>query len=754
MKIVSSVVFTAALLFVLPSMSIGQSFSGRVTDIFQLPIQGALITVRMSDESVQNHYSDENGQIFLENVPYGKMTFEIYKEQFTTAYLTTWNNIQTRDELQIILEHEQAVLLDSMTILASTQMADFDGIITMNRAQYKTMAGSFQDPSRVVLHFPGFSTDNDGTNAFIFRGLPGYSASWQLSDAEIVNPNHLITAGNRSDALSVNSGGVNVLSSSVIGNYSFTPAVSSIRQNNSIGGVSHIELANKLNNFVDLSLIGAEAGYCFKYKNKHTYATARYSFIGLLEKMGVPFGNESIDYQDFSLVSELIKTKKFTIKGYGIYGQSSNIHRALTIDEPKSTFKDFQDISYKSKLGIAGFSGKYNLSKWQFLQFSLNYSVRKDDNESSVSEDYPFLPSFNINSQHRNSLTSAHVRYQQINGIHRFNGGFRTSFTNYIPKINSQSFSLSHIRMYPYAEYDARWKGWQWSAGLALHTFLKKELKTTHTLNYSASVEKLFSNQMFVRFSHRFVDQQTGNSSLFYNFIHAKTFASEVTFGKLTRIFSWKITGFYNDVRGNNAVLSRGGGLLSTFNGMDYGLDVIPAGIEQLNNAASSGVDIWAYKSFSAGRNFLEITGNIGYLQSKYQNEQKSWLPAKTDIGISGGFSAYFIIQRKKYEWNLGCLFHGRQGIREYEYYDGEIISFWDISRGMNIQQNPYSRLDVRAVFTKKGGKKRQHRISLDVQNILNKQNPGFQYFDYYLQQIIRTNQLGLIPVLGYRFEY
>lgn len=748
---------TLIFLFLVTAYSgFSQTFIGNISDINGLPVKGAIVTVTRSNGTIEHHYSDDNGRIEMLNLPFGKLNLEINKEGYQPVNMTTWYTIQTRHDLDITLEKTWDITMDSVTVTASTQLADFDGIIRMNRSQYKTMAGSFQDPSRVVLHYPGFSTDNDGTNAFFFRGLPGYTNSWQLSDAEIVNPNHLATAGNRGDALSVNSGGVNVLSSSVIGTYEYRPSVSSIRQNNSLAGISHIELADKMTNFVDLSLIGAEAGYGFQHKNKNTYATARYSFVGLLEKMGVPFGNESINYQDISLVSDLIKNQQFSLKGYAIYGQSSNVHNALPKEETKTIIKDFQDIVYKSTLGIAGIKGNYRMANNRFLHFTLNYSRREDQNENDFSPLYPGFEHFNTaDTRHKTALVSAHVRYQQVIGIHQINGGLRTSFTNQVQKIDSISYSLSNNRLYPYAEYTANWKNWHWSAGLALHNFKREDSIANNTINYSVAIERKFSNQMYVRISHRLMDQHVGNSTIRYDFIHAKTLSTEISTGRNAGIFSWKISGYYNDVHDNNSLLLRNGAYLTTFNGLDYGIDGISRlGTAGFNQARTLGLESWSTTSIPLGANLLEMTGTLAFIKSEYSDKEGDWLPAQTDLGFSGSFSVYYTIQRPKYEWNLGGLFHGRQGVREYNFTEMEQEIFWNTQRGMEFQQEPYSRLDLRIVFTKKGGKKRQHRISLDIQNVLNKQNPGFLYYDVYLNAMTRTTQLGLVPVLGYRFEY
>src|SRR5690606_31372399 len=151
---------------------------------------------------------------------------------------------------------------------------------------------------------------------------------------------------NRGDAASHNSGGVNALTSSVIGTYSFQSNPASISQSNMIGGISNLQFASKLKNYAEVSLIGFEAGLCMTKSNKSTYATARNSFVGLLEKLGVPFGDESINYQDFSFVTELIKTKKLFLSSYAVYGQSRNFHAALSAEDTKLYSKDFKDILY------------------------------------------------------------------------------------------------------------------------------------------------------------------------------------------------------------------------------------------------------------------------------------------------------------------------------------------------------------------------------------------------------------------------
>ena len=62
---------------------------------------------------------------------------------------------------------------------------------------------------------------------------------------------------------------------------------------------------------------------------------------------------------------------------------------------------------------------------------------------------------------------------------------------------------------------------------------------------------------------------------------------------------------------------------------------------------------------------------------------------------------------------------------------------------------NNYHRVDLRLSYVKKG--KWKNVISLDIQNVLNKQNEAFYYFDPLLDESVIQKQLGLIPILSWR---
>jgi len=62
---------------------------------------------------------------------------------------------------------------------------------------------------------------------------------------------------------------------------------------------------------------------------------------------------------------------------------------------------------------------------------------------------------------------------------------------------------------------------------------------------------------------------------------------------------------------------------------------------------------------------------------------------------------------------------------------------------------NNYHRIDLRISFIKKG--KWKNVFSLDIQNVMNRQNDAYYYFDPLKDEIVLQKQLGLIPILSWR---
>src|SRR5690606_12853772 len=145
-------------------------------------------------------------------------------------------------------------------------------------------------------------------------------------------------------------------------------------------------------------------------------------------KLGVPFGDESINYQDFSFVTELIKTKKLFLSSYAVYGQSRNFHAALSAEDTKLYSKDFKDILYTGQLGIIGLKSSWIVNKFNVLHWTINYSGRRDRHNEHKGLVYPnFSLIDSINRIDQIQLLSSHIQYKSNLKNAVFSSGIRVN---------------------------------------------------------------------------------------------------------------------------------------------------------------------------------------------------------------------------------------------------------------------------------------------------------------------------------------
>ena len=146
-----------------------------------------------------------------------------------------------------------------------------DNVVSLSRKQFLTMAGSLEDPTRLLIKFPGTSTVNDQANSVVFRAMPSQYHRWSLYGARVLNPNHLGNAGTISDFPGRSSGGVNMFSGQVIGNLQFNgnPSGASL---DALSASSDMKLRDPFKNSIttNLSLIGLEAGLDRVSKEKNS----------------------------------------------------------------------------------------------------------------------------------------------------------------------------------------------------------------------------------------------------------------------------------------------------------------------------------------------------------------------------------------------------------------------------------------------------------------------------------------------------
>lgn len=645
------------------------------------------------------------------------------------------------------------------------------GGLTMSQNQYKVMPASFQDPARILINYPGFSTQNDGANAIIFRGMPPEFSRWQLFGADIVNPNHLANAGTANDLATGNAGGVNALSGSVLDYYHFEPNPADISYSDVMAGVSNMKMASKIKPFIDINLIGLEAGYGQNFGNKSIYIAYRYSFVGLLNKLGMDFGGEKIGYQDVSGLAEIIKSNKSSLKTFGTFGNSSNIFSAVNTDQTPLKFKDIQNINYSSKLAMVGtqFSHEYNN---KYFQSTLVYSSRTDERLSMILPSYPdtFLLYTYPESIQKNQLLSWHSMFEIKNRDFSAKIGLRANLQD--EKTTQSTHIFRIFTVYPYSQlrYFFNQK-LELIGGLAsLFDSQTKEFTIEPSLNLIYKIGPYFSTALKYRYSsfRDFTSVFYAPISFDHRRLKAHNFQFEVKYIK--KDFQLNAATFFHKISNFTTFSTMSTSAIEhfiSFNGQHFGYDqIINSLIINANGKGGAkiyGLDLYAENSHQFGKKTLHYGVNGSIFNSKYS------LGEKNDHYYNGRYNfGYTQCTNLSIAWDLSHAHksrkliisianHWRGGLREQSLnsVNLESQSLYNYNSTFNSKFRHYQRLDFRLVYTKsKTGSKLSQRWSLDIQNLLNRQNDGFRYYDPLLNGVFLQKQLGLVPVLSYRLEW
>lgn len=73
--------------------------------------------------------------------------------------------------------------------------------------------------------------------------------------------------------------------------------------------------------------------------------------------------------------------------------------------------------------------------------------------------------------------------------------------------------------------------------------------------------------------------------------------------------------------------------------------------------------------------------------------------------------------------------------------------------QAFSLQQDGFFRTDLR-VYLRKNKPGRSSMLILDIQNATNQENAAFRYFDTLQSTVVQKNQLGIIPILSYRWTF
>jgi len=713
-----------------------QKIGGSVLDQKTLlPISGAL--VYLAQDSV-SEVTDEQGKFYFEGLTPGLYTVVVsHLGYFTAIQKEVWSRPGSVTTLIFNLE-QSAISLDEVQIKSGLGWEPLSSR-TITEEQINRLAATYYDPARLVLASPDVALTNDQNNRISVRGIsPDYN-TWRLEGAEIVNPNHLSNAGTLNDQPTGTGGGVNILSAQMLSRSSFQYGGMGSSMGNSVGGIFDMYLrtgqTENRRHVAQASFIGFDLGTegALKEGGKASYLfNYRYSFTGLLTNLGVDFGGESIGFQDLSFVANFPTINQGSFKVFASGGSSFNSFAHLPFDESERQ-KDRQDIDFEGKMGLTGFSfsnGKLQTSVvasgFQNERQQINYNAQDQ-------------PDTSINSSLNNSLISVNISSLNRIGRHSMKTGIMTNFYQF----GTQKMNL--VRAYQENSYLIG-KSLRFDYGLAvlLGDFKESAVDARLALRYSPTPKNEWS--------------------ISYGSYHQ-------LLNETNRLFEVPIPSSdplpENDQRFINskrAIISYS----RYFNNARLGVEVFDyffPDVQYLVYPLNSGAQVRNAQAFSSG---LSIKFDRDFAFGWYLNTGVSVMDAGLDINQYSIFRDYALNLTFNTKYNLNMAIgktiklmtkNGTSKLNTNLRWmqQGPPSNYPQIISPSALtvippQLNHYMRMDLRIQYVKEGY--RNSSWALDIQNVLNRQNEAFIYYDSFLDSRQTSYHLGLIPILTYRVEF
>jgi hypothetical protein len=584
------------------------------------------------------------------------------------------------------------------------------------------IAGTFGDPSRVLLRHVGVSTQNDQANGIIYRGLTSDNITWSIHGAEIVNPNHLSNAGTLSDQASASAGGVLAFPLETISQFQFAGQAYGSQLPNAIAGNSDLRFGSSNGNtFFKIGLLGIEAGYN-SHTKRNVRAHARYSTVGLLSDFGVDFDGESINFQDLFLNFEIIKGLSYV----GLIATSNNNKAAFSDTSLATRQEDLAEINYSSDIMIHGLTYEGTSAKVKH-KHSLFYSRKYDTRESIIDN----ISESSLSSDNKLSYHGS-LRFSD------FHTGINATYFSGLREFSNSDFDDAYLTVQPFLSYSRIFES-------PNNSFYNLELSTSFyydSYNQELTAEpyaqvQWSKNKNIIELNAGLKSQMLspliyGQKALSNDNINAELNRSKTAAMSL----SWK----WNSG-------AKFGFLSRIFYQYLYDLPTLEfSQSEFIYNPVFNGFSFTTFGSLDrngdATTQGLELMIDYSLSEDFYINTNFSLINAKFDgfNGTNNFGHIYNLTITKEFNehWLINIAGHFRGGTYENNPELPEVIQ---------DQLNNYWRIDTRILYRWKA----KNEIAIDIQNVSNRLNDAFYYFEPLTNQIEKETQLGTIPILSYK---
>lgn len=771
---------------------IGQTIRGQVINADNdKPLIGA--TVDLVEVTEKQVITDSKGEFRLENIPIGRYNLKVSYVGYKTIILSEILVEATKEVVKTIALQPGAENLEEVVVTGERPVVNQLSTQMITVEQTQRYAATFYDPARLATSFAGVINYNDQGNTLIVRGNSPNTTVWRLEGVDIVNPNHTPNAGTFTDRVTSSGGGVNILSTQLLGDSYFLKGAYPAEYGNALGGILDMRLRqgnNQQHEFTgQVSLIGldfAAEGPFSKNSEAAYLVNYRYSTIGLLSAMGVKVGDESISFQDFA-VNLTLPTKNIGMfTAFGMWGQSENIFEANLDSTTWEVQKDRQDISFDARMYALGLTHTLSIGENAIWRTVVARSNLKSNRTARFYETMASSRLLQIDDHEieKDAITSA-LSYK-INDKNRLKVGVfanqvKTAYLSFFyfspDTLNQRGIGQTENWLWqPYANYQLQLSP-RFIANLGLH-YLYYELNGSQSLEPRFSFNwrlngknalhggyGLYSQLQPVSIyyaANEYLPQSIVpdlpnraffNTHLDFTKAHHYTLNYENKFNRFSKI---GIELYYQDIY--NVPIEDDP--TSTFSALNVVEESVQTALVNAGTGRNYGLELTVEQLLHKSYYYL-ITATL--YESKYTGGDG----IERDTRFSGNY-ALALTGGKEFQWNTKKGSDKILGINlKLNYVGGFLTAPIDVSasrvagrtiyieeQAFTIRQSDYFKIDLRLYYKLNKSKNFNSTLALDIQNLTNARNFAFDYFDAQVGAVVTKYQLGIIPILTYRMEF
>lgn len=714
--------------------------------------------------------SDSTGKFEL-NVSIGRFVMQVALNGYRAVALEVL--VVAGKSTVVAVGMEQLVVELNAVDVYAPQSAEIAGLRSLSIEKTLRVPANYFDPVRVLTAYPGVSTTSDQNNSIIIRGNSPNGLLWRLNDTDIVNPNHLANAGTLSDRPAANGGGVNILSAQMLDRTDFYTGYLPPSFGNVLSGAVDMRLRDgnmdRHEFTAQASLIGIDvaAEGPLKKGASSFIANYRYSTVGLLSSIGVDFGGEVINFQDLSASMSFPAGKRGQLKWFGLAGASSNRFRAKE-EALMEEDKDRYDVDFASRTMATGLRYEGTFTNG-VLVAAVSLSGNNQYRKSAIirlPQDNTLRYVSNDMYDAENFLISSNVNYSWSYGTAlRFRVGMISNYVdNQLRVVQNESCitclpqetenidgTSAGFLLQPFVE--SHWSLGKFRAEIAgrfvsfsfnqSHAF-EPRIHALYNISERTSLHAGYSLSSMLQSTSTYITQ--GNKDLDFTKAHHVDLHLDHRFSNGLSIN----TGVFHQQLFDVPIQA---GFASAFSALNLLEESVPVNLVNGGEGVNRGIDGTIEKQFFGSHYFL-VGGSV--FSSTFSGSDG----IERSTRFNGRFTANAVYGK---EWtredksrtiglNVRMLWLG--GMPQSP-IDSSIIGRiqYGMTNPYTIRLQDYGRVDLRLSF-RKNKQNYTRTFAIDIQNISNRQNEAFSYFDFVQQKEMMKRQLGLIPILVYRVDF